>query len=232
MDSFSREQSSLDPVSYTHLDVYKRQNQDGERIEDKNINILHVMANESFAEFADTLQKEIENETGVKFGILQLDLFAGMVYEDKREIERTVTPEQAQQLVKTVETITSESERKPLVADLRRVLAENQVEFAAELASVLPKVQEVLEHSNPEEAVTVEALTDISYTETITEEKEVTYEDAQELMAHFEKKGYITGSGKMKDTCLLYTSQPLAPLYQQKDRGNQCGFVECCEKVF
>lgn len=175
-------------------------NQDGERVEDKNINILHVMANESFAEFADTLQKEIENETGVKFGVLQLDLFAGMVYEDKREVERTVTPEQAQQLMKTVETITSDSERKPSVADLRRVLAENQVEFAAELAPVLPKVQEVLEHSNPEETVTVEALTEISYTETITEEKEVTYEDAQELMAHFEKKGYITGSGKMKDT--------------------------------
>ena len=50
-------------------------NQDGERIEDRNINLLHVMANESFAEFADTLQKEIEEETGVKFGILQLDLF-------------------------------------------------------------------------------------------------------------------------------------------------------------
>ena len=30
-------------------------NQDGERIEDRNINILHVMANESFAEFADNL---------------------------------------------------------------------------------------------------------------------------------------------------------------------------------
>lgn len=39
-------------------------NQDGERIEDRNINILHVMANESFAEFASTLQKEIEDETG------------------------------------------------------------------------------------------------------------------------------------------------------------------------
>lgn len=49
--------------------------QNGERIEDRNINLLHVMANESFAEFADTLQKEIEDETGVKFGILQLDLF-------------------------------------------------------------------------------------------------------------------------------------------------------------
>ena len=37
-------------------------NQDGERIEDKNINVLHVMANESFSEFASTLQKEIEDE--------------------------------------------------------------------------------------------------------------------------------------------------------------------------
>ena len=175
-------------------------NQDGDRVEDKNINILHVMANESFAEFADTLQKEIEDETGVKFGVLQLDLFAGMVYEDKCEVERRVTPEQAQQLMKTVEALTSDNESKPSVADLRRVLAENHVEFAAELAPVLPKVQEVLEHSNPEKAVTVEALTEISYIETITEEKEVTYEDAQELMAHFDKKGYITGSGKMKDT--------------------------------
>ena len=30
-------------------------NQDKERIEDRNINLLHVMANESFVEFADTL---------------------------------------------------------------------------------------------------------------------------------------------------------------------------------
>ena len=34
-------------------------NQNGDRIEDKNINILHVIAQESFAEFADKLQKEI-----------------------------------------------------------------------------------------------------------------------------------------------------------------------------
>lgn len=175
-------------------------NQDGERIEDKNINILHVMANESFAEFADTLQKEIEDETGVKFGVLQLDLFAGMVYEDKREVEKTVTPEQVQQILTAVETVMPSAENKPSVADMRRVLSENQVEFAAELAPVLPKVQEVLEQSNSDEFVSVESLSTISYTETVIEEKEVTYEDAQELMAHFESKGYITGSGKMKDT--------------------------------
>ena len=91
-------------------------NQDGERVEDKNINILHVMANESFSEFAETLQREIEEDTGMKFGVLQLDLFAGMVYE------------------------------------------ENGVE------------------------------------------KRLSYDDAQELLAHFEKKGYITSAGKIKDT--------------------------------
>lgn len=175
-------------------------NQDGERIEDKNINILHVMANESFAEFADTLQKEIEDETGVKFGVLQLDLFAGMVYEEKHEVERTVTPEQVQRIISTVETVMPSAGNKPSVADVRRALAENQVAFAAELAPVLPKVQEILEKSEPEELVSVESLSNVSYTETVTEEKEVTYEDAQELMAHFEQKGYITGSGKMKDT--------------------------------
>ncbi|MEG2524022.1 MAG: DEAD/DEAH box helicase family protein [Oscillospiraceae bacterium] len=174
--------------------------QDGERIEDKNINILHVMANESFADFADTLQKEIEDETGVKFGVLQLDLFSGMVYEDKREVEKAVTTQQAQQLVEAVRTIAPTADSKPTIADLRRAIAEHQVEFAAELVPILPKVQEVLAQSAPEAVASVEALSDLTYTETVLEEKEVTYEDAQELMTHFEQKGYITSSGKMKDT--------------------------------
>lgn len=66
-------------------------NQKGERIDNRNINILDVMANESFAEFAETLQKEIETETGVKFGALQLGMFVGQTYEEIRTVERTVT---------------------------------------------------------------------------------------------------------------------------------------------
>lgn len=174
--------------------------QNGERIEDKNINILHVMANEGFAEFADTLQREIEDETGVKFGVLQLDLFAGMVYEDKHEVERTVTPEQAKQLIDMVAEVVPDSENKPSAEDLCKVIEENSDQLAAELKPMLPKVREVLEQSKTEEPVTVEKLSSISYTETVIEEKEVTYEDARELMEHFEKKGYITDSGKMKDT--------------------------------
>nr|WP_233499912.1 hypothetical protein [Geobacillus thermoleovorans] len=43
-------------------------NQNGERVQDYHINTLTVMANESYEEFVATLQKEIEEETGVKFG--------------------------------------------------------------------------------------------------------------------------------------------------------------------
>ena len=50
-------------------------NQNGERVMDRQINTLHVVASESFAEFAKGLQSEIEKETGVKFGALDIASF-------------------------------------------------------------------------------------------------------------------------------------------------------------
>lgn len=64
--------------------------QSGERIDDKNVNILHVIAQESFAEFADKLQKEIE-ELGVKFGVLDADMFVNISYEDETGAEAVIT---------------------------------------------------------------------------------------------------------------------------------------------
>lgn len=42
-------------------------NQQGERVQDKHINVLTVIPNESYEAFAKALQAEIEDETGVKF---------------------------------------------------------------------------------------------------------------------------------------------------------------------
>lgn len=168
-------------------------NQDGKRIEDRNINILHVMANESFAEFADTLQKEIEDETGVKFGVLQLDLFSGMVYEDRREVEKAITPEQAKKVVEVLKTsgvITADGK-------VAAAVKPEEIVLPAELSEVKEAVAAVMEHTD---TVAPETLAGTAYTQTVTEEKQITYDDAQELMDHFEKRGYITSTGKMKDT--------------------------------
>mgnify|MGYP000904628039 FL=1 len=168
-------------------------NQDGERIEDRNINILHVMANESFAEFADTLQKEIEDDTGMKFGVLQLELFSGMVYEDKQEVEKAVTPEQAEKVVKALKA-------SGVIAANGKVNAAvkpKEIVLPAELSEVKQTVAAVIEHAD---TVAPETFAGAAYTKTVTEEKQITYEDAQELMKHFEKIGYISSTGKMKDT--------------------------------
>jgi len=175
--------------------------QDGNRVEDKDINILHVMANESFSEFAETLQREIEEDTGVKFGMLQLDLFVGMVYEDKQEVQRTVTQEQAQKIVAAVQAATPAPENKPTTAaQMRQVIETGQVTLPEELTPVLPTIQAALERERPNTPVDPETLAGLSYTETVTEEKEVSYEDAQELLNHFQEKDYLTRTGKIKDT--------------------------------
>jgi len=174
--------------------------QNGNRVEDREINILHVMANESFAEFAETLQREIEEDTGVKFGMLNYSLFLGMVYEDKQEIQRTVTQKQAEELVAAVQATVPVQEAKPTIAAMRQAISSGEVKVSEELAPVLPEINAVLEHHSPEAPACVETLVGLPYTETVTEEKEVSYEDAQELIDHFQKKDYITKSGKIKDT--------------------------------
>jgi len=53
-------------------------NQDGERVHGFEVNTLTVMANESYRDFADKLQKEIEDDTGIRFGIIEKHLFASL----------------------------------------------------------------------------------------------------------------------------------------------------------
>ena len=177
-------------------------NQDGERIEDKNINVLHVMANESFADFADTLQKEIEDETGVKFGVLQLDLFAGMVYEEQVEHEHTIDEAEAHELVKywtengTLDKWMSDPEMQAAEKKISEQLEKGEIQSPPNPATEV--MRQIKMGATPEQAAT--AIVGITSRVTETVEKEISYEDAQELMQHFEQKGYITSTGKMKDT--------------------------------
>ena len=168
-------------------------NQAGERVEDRDINVLHVMANESFAEFAATLQQEIEDETGVKFGVLNLSLFSGMVYEEKRQEERTVTAEQAQRVVETLKT-TGAIDEGGKVHPATKV---EEIVLPPELEEVRETVRAAVEQKEP---VTAQALVGTVYTATVVEEKTISYDDAQELLEHFQKKDYITPTGKIKDT--------------------------------
>lgn len=56
-------------------------NQEGERVHGFEVNTLTVMANESYEKFAADLQKEIEQEGGIKFGVVEEHLFASIVVQ-------------------------------------------------------------------------------------------------------------------------------------------------------
>lgn len=55
--------------------------QDGTRTEGFDINTLTIMANESYEDFAKSLQKEYEDDAGIKFGFIEKHSFANIKVE-------------------------------------------------------------------------------------------------------------------------------------------------------
>ena len=172
-------------------------NQDGERIEDKNINILHVMANESFSEFAETLQKEIETGTGVKFGVLQISLFSGMKYEEKIVTEKKVDNSDAQLIMNYMSDHGFVDDSGKPTETAKKAVVEKTIELPKQLETAKESIEKAITENT---AVKADDIIGKTYTETVIVEKEVSYDDAQELMQHFEDKGYVSKSGKIKDT--------------------------------
>jgi type III restriction enzyme len=57
-------------------------NQEGMRLRGFDLNTLTVVANESYEAFAENLQREIEADTGIRFGVLEPHQFAAIVVTD------------------------------------------------------------------------------------------------------------------------------------------------------
>lgn len=76
-------------LNESHSEIKKRQeigrglriavNQEGERVYGFDVNTLTVMVNETYDEFVSKLQREIEEEEGIKFGVVESHLFANIV---------------------------------------------------------------------------------------------------------------------------------------------------------
>lgn len=172
-------------------------NQDGERVEDKNINILHVMANESFSEFADKLQKEIEDETGYIFGAVQYTLFEDEI-EVENDIEHEIEENQAFDVFEALtinEVLDSEGKIKEDVSIEDIKLPETIEE---------PLKQEIHKIIESKEPVTFEKIKEIKYTETKKEKVQISKEDfeiAQKIMVEDKittKEGKIIKSNRAK----------------------------------
>ena len=70
-------------------------NEKGERVHDETVNRLTVIANESYEDFARTLQTEFEEDFGIQFGKVEKIAFAKLVRTDEAGNEVTLGQDQS-----------------------------------------------------------------------------------------------------------------------------------------
>lgn len=137
-------------------------NQDGERVHGFAVNTLTVMANESYEQFAEQLQKEIENEEGIKFGVVEKHLFANIVVPVDDHNHEYLGTEASKQLWEHLQS-EGHIDGKGKVQDSLKVSLKNGTlalpeafqSHAAQIVSVLKKVSGNLNIKNRDDKAKV-----------------------------------------------------------------------------
>jgi len=138
-------------------------NQDGERVHGFDVNRLTVMANESYEDFAKQLQKEIEDETGIKFGVVEQHLFANISVPTEDHQVKYLGVEASQSIwnhLKSKEYIDAKGKvQDSLRTDLKDGnvdLPDEMADYSEQILTVLRKVAGKLNIKNADERKKVE----------------------------------------------------------------------------
>lgn len=73
--------------------------QNGDRVHDTSVNILTVIANEFYEDFAKKLQKELEDDMKIKFGTIQEENFSYIVWTNKKGIKEPLGSQNTKPLI-------------------------------------------------------------------------------------------------------------------------------------
>lgn len=119
-------------------------NQNGERIQGFNVNTLTVIATESYEQFAENLQKEIEQDTGIRFGVVEKHQFATITRtgEDGSMVQLGV--EQSESLWTHLVEAGYVDKKGKVQDSLRKVLKDDTLTLPDEFEEQLPQVKQVL----------------------------------------------------------------------------------------
>ncbi len=114
------------------------------RVRGFETNTLTVIATESYEQFAERLQKEIEDETGIRFGIVETHQFAGIPVTGTDGKSTPLGLEKSKALWEYLRT-TGLLDSKGKVQDtLRKALKDGTLTLPEPLAAQLPQVKEIL----------------------------------------------------------------------------------------
>ena len=160
-------------------------NQTGERVEDPTINTLHVICNETFAQFTSTLQNEIEEETGVRFFTLEPGMFLGITYTAATTVQRPVTQEQA---ALVLSALRAEG----------HLPQEGPAPHTALPEVLLPIKRHALALLAQQSTLCAEDLAGLTYPVVTEEARTIGDEDVKALFSHFYDMHYLSPQGQIQ----------------------------------
>jgi type III restriction enzyme len=119
-------------------------NQQGERVRGFEVNTLTVIATESYEQFAERLQKEIEDDTGIRFGVVEQHQFAGIITKDAEGKEAPLGFEQSKVLWEHLKVAGFINAQGKVQESLRKTLKDGTLALPEPFAAQLPQVTEIL----------------------------------------------------------------------------------------
>lgn len=109
--------------------------QSGERVNyGFEVNTLTVMANESYEDFVEQLQKEIEQEEGIKFGIVESHYFASIAVTNESGNVEFIGQDKSEELFKHLQSHDYIDSRGKVKEDLKHALREGNLILPESLA--------------------------------------------------------------------------------------------------
>lgn len=119
-------------------------NQQGDRLRGFEVNTLTVVATESYEQFAENLQKEIEDDTGIRFGIVADHQFAGISVAGAGGASTPLGFEQSKVLWANLRAAGYVDARGKVQDALKRALKDGTFTLPEPFAAQLPQVKEIL----------------------------------------------------------------------------------------
>ena len=119
-------------------------NQQGERLRGFDINTLTVVATEGYEQFAANLQKEIEEDTGIRFGIVEKHQFASIPVTDAAGRTTALGVAQSEAIWAYLKDAGYLDAKGKVQDALRKVLKDGTLQLPEAFQSQLPQVKEML----------------------------------------------------------------------------------------
>ena len=119
-------------------------NQSGERLRGFEINTLTVVATEGYEQFAENLQKEIEQDTGIRFGIVEKHQFAAIPVTDAAGPTKALGVAQSEAIWSHLKEAGYLDTKGKVQDALRKALKDGTVKLPDAFTAQLPQVNDIL----------------------------------------------------------------------------------------